>query len=151
PEEHPQKQKLPNLDKTRRGMETVSLVLAWLLAGFLAALMVIIIVLVLSGRIKLDKLISESNGDASLSRFQFVIFTFVIAASFFLIVVGVDRRAFRTASPARSSCCWASAPGRTPSPRASSPTMRSACTRSTGKPLPLAVVQLIGRTASFTF
>ncbi|MFV2045553.1 MAG: hypothetical protein ACC700_20255 [Anaerolineales bacterium] len=71
-------------------METVSLVIAWLLAGFLAALMVIIVVLILIGRIKLDKLISEPNGDASLSRFQFLIFTFVIAASFFLIVVGVD-------------------------------------------------------------
>ncbi len=71
-------------------METVSLVIAWLLAGFLAALMVTIVVLILTGKIKLDKLISESNGDASLSRFQFLIFTFVIAASFFLIVVGVD-------------------------------------------------------------
>ncbi len=71
-------------------METVSLVIAWLLAGFLAALMVIIVVLILTGRIKLDKLISEANGDASLSRFQFLIFTFVIAASFFLIVVGED-------------------------------------------------------------
>ena len=71
-------------------METVSLVIAWLLAGFLAALMVVIVVLILTGRIKLDKLISEANGDASLSRFQFLIFTFVIAASFFLIVVGVD-------------------------------------------------------------
>ena len=71
-------------------MEIISLVLAWLLAGFLAALMIIIVVLIFLGRIKLDKLISETNGDASLSRFQFLIFTFVIAASFFLIVVGAD-------------------------------------------------------------
>ena len=71
-------------------METVSLVIAWLLAGFLAALMIIVIVLILIGRINLDKLISEPNGDASLSRFQFLIFTFVIAASFLLIVVGVE-------------------------------------------------------------
>ena len=80
-------------------METVSLVIAWLLAGFLAALMVIIVVLVLTGRIKLDKLISEANGDASLSRFQFLIFTFVIAASFFLIVVGVDPPRFSDRIP----------------------------------------------------
>ena len=71
-------------------METVSLAIARLLAGFLAALMIIVTVLILIGRIKLDKLLSEPNGDASLSRFQFLIFTFVIAASFFLIVVGVD-------------------------------------------------------------
>jgi len=71
-------------------METVSLVIAWLLAAFLGALMIIIVVLILMGRVKLDRLISEPNGDASLSRFQFLIFTFVIAASFFLIVVGED-------------------------------------------------------------
>ena len=69
-------------------METVSLLIAWLLAAFLGALMIIIVVLILMGRVKLDRLISEPNGDASLSRFQFLIFTFVIAASFFLIVVG---------------------------------------------------------------
>jgi uncharacterized BrkB/YihY/UPF0761 family membrane protein len=80
-------------------METVSLVIAWLLAGFLAALMVGIVILILIGRIKLDKLISEPNGDASLSRFQFLIFTFVIAASFFLIVVGSDPPRFPDSIP----------------------------------------------------
>ena len=71
-------------------METVSLVIAWLLAAFLGALMIIIVALILMGRVKLDRLISEPNGDASLSRFQFLIFTFVIAASFVLIVVGEE-------------------------------------------------------------
>ena len=80
-------------------METVSLVIAWLLAGFLAALMILIVVLILLGRIKLDKLISEANGDASPSRFQFLIFTFVIAASFFLIVVGVNPPRFPDSIP----------------------------------------------------
>ena len=80
-------------------METVSLVIAWLLAGFLAALMVIIVVLILIGRIKLDRLISEPNGDASLSRFQFLIFTFVIGASFTLIVVGGDPPRFPETIP----------------------------------------------------
>lgn len=80
-------------------METVSLVLAWLVAAFLAALMIIVIVLILMGKIKLDKLISEANGDASLSRFQFLIFTFVIAVSFFLIVVGVDPPRFPASIP----------------------------------------------------
>ena len=40
------------------------------------------------GRISLTKLVSEANGDASMSRLQFLIFTFVISLSFFLIVVG---------------------------------------------------------------
>lgn len=71
-------------------MEPISLVLAWTVAGFLAALMLIVVVLIVLGRIRLDGLISEPNGDASLSRFQFLIFTFVIATSFFLIVVGSD-------------------------------------------------------------
>jgi uncharacterized BrkB/YihY/UPF0761 family membrane protein len=37
--------------------------------------------------VDLDRLISEPNGDASLSRFQFLVFTFVIAMSLFLIIV----------------------------------------------------------------
>jgi hypothetical protein len=37
--------------------------------------------------IDLSKLIAEANGDASTSRFQFLIFTFVVAGSYFLMVV----------------------------------------------------------------
>jgi len=40
------------------------------------------------GKIPLYKLLSEPNGDASLSRLQFLIFTFVISLSLFLIIVG---------------------------------------------------------------
>jgi hypothetical protein len=43
--------------------------------------------LIIIGRINLDKLISEPNGDASLSRFQFLIFTSVIAVGLLLIIV----------------------------------------------------------------
>jgi hypothetical protein len=39
-------------------------------------------------QINLSKLISEANGDASMSRLQLLIFTFVIAMSLFIIVVG---------------------------------------------------------------
>lgn len=41
-----------------------------------------------TGRINLEKLISEDDGTASLSRFQFLVFTFVIAMSLFLVIVG---------------------------------------------------------------
>lgn len=40
-----------------------------------------------TGTISLRYLICEENGQASLSRFQFLIFTFVIAASLILLVV----------------------------------------------------------------
>lgn len=41
-------------------------------------------------KIDLSKLISEPNGDASMSRFQFLIFTFVIAMSLFLVIAGAQ-------------------------------------------------------------
>jgi len=44
-----------------------------------------------AGNIDLSKLISEPNGDASMSRFQLLIFTFVIALSLFLVVVATSK------------------------------------------------------------
>ena len=46
------------------------------------------------GTIKLEKLISEDDGTASLSRFQLLVFTFVIAMSLFLVIVGKTPPAF---------------------------------------------------------
>ncbi len=37
--------------------------------------------------IDLSKLVSEANGDASMSRFQLLVFTMIVAFSFFMIVV----------------------------------------------------------------
>jgi hypothetical protein len=42
---------------------------------------------IFDGTIDLSRLISEPNGDASISRFQFLVFTFVIALSLFLVIV----------------------------------------------------------------
>jgi len=53
-----------------------------------------------NGEIDLAKLLSEPNGDASLSRFQFLIFTFVIAMSLFLVVVGAEKPSFPPVIPA---------------------------------------------------
>ena len=39
-----------------------------------------------TGKIKLDELLEEESGGASMSRFQLLIFTFVISLSFFLLV-----------------------------------------------------------------
>ena len=59
---------------------------AWVVLGFLGLLGAAILYLVFTGRIDLSGLISEPTGDASMSRFQLLVFTFVIAASLFLII-----------------------------------------------------------------
>jgi hypothetical protein len=58
------------------------------LCAFIAALGVAVLRLIFLGKIDLSRLISEPTGDASMSRFQLLIFTFVIALSLFLVVVG---------------------------------------------------------------
>jgi hypothetical protein len=60
----------------------------WVVVAFVGLFGLIFLIRVLQDRIVLNKLISEPNGDASLSRLQFLIFTFVIAMSLFLIIVG---------------------------------------------------------------
>jgi len=66
-----------------------------LLSGYLVAVLIGLLGLIVvwkmwTGEIDLSKLISEGpqgGGDASLSRFQFLIFTFVISTSLLLMVV----------------------------------------------------------------
>jgi hypothetical protein len=60
----------------------------YVVLGFLAAIGGTVIALIWTGKIDLTRLISEPNGDASMSRFQLLIFTFVIASSLFLVVAG---------------------------------------------------------------
>ena len=66
----------------------------WVALGFLALLAVAILYYVFTRRIDLSGLISEPNGDASMSRFQLLIFTFVIAASLFLTIAAPYPPAF---------------------------------------------------------
>ena len=77
-------------------METLAVVVGWILAIFIAGVEIILLYFMISGKIDLRQLISEprkpsdppgASGDASMSRFQFLVFTFVIATSLFLIVV----------------------------------------------------------------
>ncbi len=58
-------------------------VITILIAGF----GVVILWKIVSGTINLSLLLSENNGVASLSRFQFLIFTFVISMSLLLLVL----------------------------------------------------------------
>ena len=53
---------------------------------FMAALALTVLVLIALGRIDLSRLLSEKDGDASMSRFQLLVFTFVIAMG---LLVGV--------------------------------------------------------------
>ena len=64
----------------------ISTLAAWVALGFLGLIGVAILYYVFTGRIDLSGLISEPTGDASMSRFQLLVFTFVIAASLFLII-----------------------------------------------------------------
>jgi hypothetical protein len=48
----------------------------------------LILAAIASGKIDISSLLAENGGGASMSRFQLLIFTFVIAVSFFLVVVG---------------------------------------------------------------
>ena len=67
---------------------------AWVALGFLGLIGVAILYYVFTGRIDLSGLISEPSGDASMSRFQLLVFTFVIAASLFLIIASAAPPAF---------------------------------------------------------
>ena len=70
-------------------INTLGLLIGWILTIFLGLLGAVILWLILIGKINLTGLISEPNGEASLSRFQFLVFTFVVALSlFYLIVAG---------------------------------------------------------------
>jgi hypothetical protein len=66
----------------------------WVALGFLAFLGLSILYLIFTGKIDLSRLISEPNGDASMSRFQLLVFTFVIGASLFLIIAAPSPPAF---------------------------------------------------------
>src|SRR3989442_1017146 len=81
-------------------METIKVAAGIVVVVFSGALGLTILVFIWLRRISLDRLLSEPNGDASLSRLQFLIFTFVIAFSFFLIVVGHAPPEFPSVFPA---------------------------------------------------
>jgi uncharacterized BrkB/YihY/UPF0761 family membrane protein len=76
-------------------MQTLALVMGWIIAILLGCFALVIIFQILIGRIELKYLISgPPDNNASLSRFQFLIFTFVIAMGLFLIIVSSTPPAF---------------------------------------------------------
>ena len=65
----------------------LGLVIGWILTVFIGVLALMILIKIWKDEIDLKFLISDEKGDASLSRFQFLVFTFVIAMSLFYLVV----------------------------------------------------------------
>jgi quinol-cytochrome oxidoreductase complex cytochrome b subunit len=67
-------------------MKKVQLAVAYGMLVLLFLFGFLILAAIASGKIDISQLIAEDGGGASMSRFQLLIFTFVIALSFFLIV-----------------------------------------------------------------
>lgn len=67
-------------------MSLLTQVFGFVLCLIVGALGLTIIVWIWTGKIDLSALLSEANGQASMSRFQLLIFTFVIAISLFELV-----------------------------------------------------------------
>jgi hypothetical protein len=61
--------------------------------GLVALFGLTVIVWIWKGKISLERLLSEPNGDASISRFQLLVFVFVVATSFFLVVASANQPA----------------------------------------------------------
>lgn len=71
-------------------MSNLGLAIGWILTIFLGILAAIVVIWILIGKIDLKHLINDKDGYASLSRFQFLIFTFVVAMSLFYIIARLD-------------------------------------------------------------
>lgn len=71
------------------GNRTIAFIYSVVVAVILVAFASVVLAKIITNDIDLKFLISEDNGNASLSRFQFLLFTFVIAASYFLYVTAI--------------------------------------------------------------
>jgi hypothetical protein len=72
----------------------LALVMGWIVTVLIAAFALAIIYKMLRGDINLMYLIAGADGDASLARFQFLVFTFVIALGLFLIILSANPPTF---------------------------------------------------------
>jgi hypothetical protein len=66
--------------------QTMATICGYVVCGFIGLLAGTIIWFIWTNKIDLSHLLDEANGSASLSRFQLLIFTFVIAVSLFFVV-----------------------------------------------------------------
>ncbi|HXB22951.1 MAG TPA: hypothetical protein VNV88_16300 [Candidatus Solibacter sp.] len=69
-------------------LQGLTIFTGYIISVFIGLLGLVVIWRIWDGKIDLSELISETNGGASMSRFQFLVFTFVIALSLFLVIIG---------------------------------------------------------------
>jgi uncharacterized BrkB/YihY/UPF0761 family membrane protein len=74
--------------------ELLKIVFGWVAIVFIAGLGLLVLWRIWQEKIQLNRLLEDEEGKASLSRFQFLIFTFVIGMSLFLVIVGADPPSF---------------------------------------------------------
>src|SRR2546423_14274030 len=73
-------------------METLTLICGYLICGLIGLIGIAVLWQIYDGTIDLSRLISEPTGDASMARFQFLVFTFVISLSLLLVILsGKDK------------------------------------------------------------
>ena len=89
-------------------MSSLELLLGYMICVVIGLFALAVLWRIATGQINLNLLISEKTGEASMSRFQLLIFTCVIGLSFFLIVVS-NSRIFESA-PAASHTSGPSLP-----------------------------------------
>lgn len=68
-------------------MPLLALIAGYIVATFVGALAFFIVLRIFQGKIDLRYLISEEDGSASFSRFQFLIFTFVISVCLLVLTL----------------------------------------------------------------
>ncbi|MBI1920129.1 MAG: hypothetical protein HYS23_03505 [Geobacter sp.] len=80
-------------------MDFLKLMIGWIVTLFVGVAGLILLYQMFVGKINLQRLISEENGDASMSRFQLLVFTFVISMSLFLVIVSKEPAQFPLTIP----------------------------------------------------
>lgn len=68
-------------------MPTLTLVTGYIVVAFIGIVGAVVVWKMIDGTIDLKLLVSEKDGQASFSRFQFLIFTFVIAGSVLVLTL----------------------------------------------------------------
>jgi hypothetical protein len=79
---------------TSPAMQTLILVAGYTICLLIGLLGLVVLWKIVDGSIDISELLEEANGGASMSRFQWLIFTFVFAFSLFLVVVSTNPPSF---------------------------------------------------------
>ena len=77
----------------------IKMVMEWMVVLFVGLVGLIVLYWTASGKIDLKYLLSEENTHASMSRFQLLIFTFIISVSLFLIIISKSPPEFPASIP----------------------------------------------------